>query len=722
MSDSLYIITKDVNSGKSVVSLGLMDLLQRNICRVGFFRPLIDDEFNSRDHDIELISKWCNIDLGHDEMYGIGMKKAKELFSKGKTDEITESILKKYKNLEDHYDFILCEGTDYTGSANTFEFNFNANTAMNLGCPVLLVTSGYRQSVDNVVQSTEMAVLSLQNEGCDITAVIVNRIDPDKAEEIVNILKSGKYLEGISVYTIPEYAYLNMPIVGDVADMLKADIISGNERLSHKIKHIMIADMRVENFLKQLKDDSLIITAGDRVDILLVSLITDLSSLSKNISGILLTGGVKPANDILTLINSSGRQIPILGANEETASVYKHFTGLIARIMSYDTKKITKAISIFEKNVDLSDLEQKVITKETTIVTPKMFEFEIIHKAKKYLQHIVLPEGEDDRILKAAEILLQRKVVQITLLGNKDRILNKAGEMELELEDANIVDPWKSNFLDEYIRTYYDLRKHKGISEEFARDIMTDVSYFGTMMLYKGDADGMVSGAVHTTGDTIRPAFEFIKTKENVSIISSVFFMCLQDRVLVYGDCAVNPKPDSQQLAEIALSSAQTAMNFSIAPKVAMLSYSTGESGKGEEVERVREAAEIAREKAGKIFPDLKIEGPIQYDAAVDPDVAKTKMPESEVAGRATVFIFPDLNTGNNTYKAVQRSAGAVAIGPILQGLNAPVNDLSRGCTVPDIVNTVAITAIQAQAERGFIHDEVKRRNDPNVCLTPFNK
>ncbi len=329
-----------------------------------------------------------------------------------------------------------------------------------------------------------------------------------------------------------------------------------------------------------------------------------------------------------------------------------------------------------------------------------MFEYELLQRARANKQHIVLPEGEEERILAAAETLLHREVVDITLLGNEELIRNKTAQLGLRMDAANIIEPLQSGRFDEYVQTYYDLRKHKGITKENAYDIMSDANYFATMMIYKGHADAMVSGAVHSTAATIRPALQIIKTKPGFSIVSSVFLMCLEDRVLVYGDCAVNPDPDASQLAEIALSSAQTAKTFGIDPVVAMLSYSTGESGKGADVDKVREATRIAKEKARESFPGLKIEGPIQYDAAVDASVAKTKLPESDVAGKATTFIFPDLNTGNNTYKAVQRSAGAVAIGPVLQGLKHPVNDLSRGCTISDIVNTVAITAIQAQSEK----------------------
>ena len=413
-----------------------------------------------------------------------------------------------------------------------------------------------------------------------------------------------------------------------------------------------------------------------------------------------LTGGLQPQGPIWHLIQGFPRKVPILSVKEDTFPTATLVDKIHATISPADHRKITQALGVFDKNIDVEQLGEKVITSRTTTVTPKMFEYELVQKARTQKQHIVLPEGEEERILRATEILLRRGVADITLLGNEQAIREKASELCLHIEAATIIDPVKSDGFNEYAETYFELRKHKGITVENARDVMSDVNFFGTMMIYKGSADGMVSGSVHSTAATIRPALQFIKTKPGFTIVSSVFLMCLADRVLVYGDCAVNPNPNASQLAEIALSSAQTAKTFGVAPIIAMLSYSTGASGTGEDVEKVREATKIAQEKAKESFPELKIDGPIQYDAAVDASVAKTKMPDSEVAGKATVFIFPDLNTGNNTYKAVQRSAGAVAIGPVLQGLKCPVNDLSRGCTIPDIVNTVAITAVQAQSEK----------------------
>lgn len=364
------------------------------------------------------------------------------------------------------------------------------------------------------------------------------------------------------------------------------------------------------------------------------------------------------------------------------------------RLTEDDPSKISAALGLIGSRIGRADLMRRLEMPGPQRVTPLMFEFELIQKARRRRMRIVLPEGTEERVLRAAEILRLRDAVDLTLLGDEHAVCGEIERLGLRLDDVRIIDPLKSEKRERYAETYFALRRHKGISRSGAYDALTDVSYFGTMMVYQGDADGMVSGAVHTTQHTIRPAFEVIRTAPGRSLVSSVFLMCLSDRVLVYGDCAVNAHPNVEQLAEIAINSAETAAYFGIEPRIAMLSYSTGDSGKGEGVERVREATRLVRERS----PELKVEGPIQYDAAVDMAVARTKLPSSEVAGRATVFVFPDLNAGNNTYKAVQRSSGAVAIGPILQGLAKPVNDLSRGCTVTDIVNTVVITAIQAQA------------------------
>jgi phosphate acetyltransferase len=699
MSNSLYITATEARSGKSAITLGVMEMLLRKIDRVGFFRPIISD-LSDLDADINLISSHFNLKIPYDQMYAFTGTAASSLVSLGRQAEILEGVIKKYDQLRDNCDFVLCEGTDFASSTAAFEFDINAEISKNLSCPVLLVANARQKSTDDAVRSVEVALESLSEKKCHTIATIVNRTDPNDGQAIIELLKKKDVAGEQLLYAIPDEPSLGRPTVGEIANALGAEVLYGEEQLNRHVRGFTVAAMQLHNFLTRIEYGSLIITPGDRADVIVACLAVVSSTSKQNISGIMLTGGLKPEEPIQELIKGFTQMIPIISVKENTFPTATNVNKIHAKISPDDERKITRALAVFEKNVDIRQLEEKVVTTRTTIVTPKMFEYELLQRARANKQHIVLPEGEEERILAAAETLLRRDVVDITLLGNEELIRKKIVQLGLRMGAANVIEPLKSGRFDEYVQTYYDLRKHKGITEENAYDVMSDANYFATMMIYKGHADAMVSGAVHSTAETIRPALQIIKTKPGFSIVSSVFLMCLEDRVLVYGDCAVNPDPDASQLAEIALSSAHTAKTFGIEPIVAMLSYSTGGSGKGADVDKVREATRIAKEKAKESFPGLKIDGPIQYDAAVDASVAKTKLPESEVAGKATTFIFPDLNTGNNTYKAVQRSAGAVAIGPVLQGLKHPVNDLSRGCTVPDIVNTVAITAIQAQSER----------------------
>ncbi|RLB18507.1 MAG: phosphate acetyltransferase [Deltaproteobacteria bacterium] len=698
MADNLYITATEARSGKSAISLGIMELVLRKVERVAFFRPIVA---SAGDNDIDLIASHFKLDTPYEDMFGVTSEEASELIGHGREEEIIEKVIDKYQRLSGDFGFILCEGTDFASVTAAFELDINAEISNNLGSPVLLVANAHQKTPTETIRTIDMALDSLTDKGCQTVATIVNRVNPLQRKELLELLEQKGRLKGQLLYTIPEEVSLGKPTVGEIAKILGAEILYGEDHLHRHVHNFTVAAMQLQNFLTRIEHGSLIITPGDRADVIIGSLAAVSSKTMETISGILLTGGLKPEPPIWQLIEGFRPLVPILSVKENTFPTAAVVDKIHASISPGDERKIMQAIATFEKNVDVEELSEKVIKVRTTIVTPKMFEYELIQKAKRKKQHIVLPEGEEERILRATEILFRREVVDITILGNRDVIMNKISELGLRLNEVSIIDPQEYPDFEGYVTTYYDLRRHKGITIENARDIMSDVNYFGTMMVYKGQADGMVSGAIHSTAATIRPALEIIKTRPEFSIVSSVFFMCLKDRVLVYGDCAVNPDPDASQLAEIALTSAHTAKTFGIEPIVAMLSYSTGESGKGEDVDKVRLATKIAKEKAQEIYPDLKIDGPIQYDAAVDPVVAKTKMPNSPVAGRATVLIFPDLNTGNNTYKAVQRSAGAVAIGPVLQGLRHPVNDLSRGCTVADIINTVAITAIQAQSGRG---------------------
>ncbi|MDO9037385.1 MAG: phosphate acetyltransferase, partial [Lutibacter sp.] len=469
----------------------------------------------------------------------------------------------------------------------------------------------------------------------------------------------------------------------------------GKEYENNQTTSFKVGAMQLRNYLKQLEENCLIITPGDRADIILGALQANISTNYPAISGIVLTGGILPEEPIIRLIEGLPQIVPILTVEEGTFDVANKIGAVRSHMYAENKEKINISLNTFDKYVEVDKLNDKLITFESGGITPRMFQYNLLKRAKTARKHIVLPEGNDDRILTAAARLVMSDIVDLTILGDKINIENKIHQLglKLDLNKINIINPIESDLYKDFSYTLYELRKNKGLTIDMAEDLMGDVSYFGTMMVHKGMADGMVSGAAHTTQHTIKPALQFIKTKPGVSVVSSIFFMCLEDRVSVFGDCAINPNPTSEQLAEIAISSADSSINFGIEPRIAMLSYSSGDSGKGEDVEKVRRATEIIREKR----PDLKVEGPIQYDAAVDATIGKSKMPDSEVAGRANVLIFPDLNTGNNTYKAVQRETGALAIGPMLQGLNKPVNDLSRGCTVDDIFNTVILTAIQAQ-------------------------
>ncbi|MBN1104418.1 MAG: phosphate acetyltransferase [Deltaproteobacteria bacterium] len=699
MSDSLYITATGSRSGKSVVSLGLMEMLLRKIKRVGYFRPLIPggDRPGKQDHRIQLISSRFGLDIPYDRMYGFTTHEGRRVVAESGEGLLLEIIIRKYRELKDTCEFVLCEGTDAESAFAAFEFDINADISKNLGCPVLLVANAHQKSTQETLQSIELAWESLAEKGCKTVATIINRADPPRVQAIMGPLRKRALTGNQLVYAIPEEGYLGKPTVGEIAEVLGAEVLCGEDRLHRHAHNFTVAAMQLQNFLSRIEHGSLIITPGDRADIIVACLAAAASSSMESIAGILLTGGLKPEGPVWKLIQGFASMVPVLSVKENTYPTATIVDKIQATIEPGDERKITRALAVFEGNVDLRELSERVITTRTTVVTPKMFEYDLIQKARTGKKHIILPEGEEERILRASEILLRRSVVDITLLGNERGIREKINQLGLRLDGVQIIEPVRSDHWEEYARAYFELRKHRGVTLDNARDVMRDVSYFGTMMIRSGHGDGMVSGSVHSTADTVRPAFEIVKTKPGFSIVSSVFFMCLPERVLVYGDCAVNPNPDAGQLADIAVSSAQTAKAFGIEPVVAMLSYSTGASGRGADVDKVREATGMAREMARESFPGLKIEGPIQYDAAIDPGVAKTKMPQSEVAGRATVFIFPDLNTGNNTYKAVQRSSGAVAVGPVLQGLNHPVNDLSRGCTVTDIVNTVAITAIQAQ-------------------------
>jgi phosphate acetyltransferase len=699
MTKAIYITAAESHTGKSLISLGITELLLRKTRRVGIFRPIISQKTpQQRDKNIDLIVSYFNLDVDYDETYAFLGREVNELIVQGRYGDVLDEIIKKYKELENRYDFLLCIGTDFISEGSAFEFNINADIARNLGIPVLVIGHAADRTIEEAVSPILLAVESFIDQECQVLGVIVNRADPDRVSELLETLKKRLPVCHECVSVIPTNRVLGSPTIKEIVTHLNADILYGEDQLQRQAYRYLIVAMHLQNYLSYLSENAVIITPGDRGDIILSALQAHQSKNYPNLAAILLTTGFQPAPDVKKLLDGLPSLIPILSVKTDTYETTRRIGTIYPYISADNHAKIALSLRLFEEYVDTQALEEQISAVESKGMTPRMFLYNLVQKAKAKKQRIVLPESTDPRILKATEILLSQEIVDIILLGKEEeirRVINREGR-RIDLSKVSVIDPASSPCFFDYVQTLYELRKDKGLTLDAARELMTDISYFGTMMVYKGDADGMVSGAVHTTQHTIRPALQFVKTKPGFSVVSSVFFMCLEDRVLVYGDCAVNPNPTAEQLSEIAISSADTARAFGVEPKVALLSYSSGESGQGEDVEKVRTATRLAQEKR----PDLELEGPIQYDAAVDKDVAQQKMPNSTVAGEATVLIFPDLNTGNNTYKAVQRETGAIAIGPILQGLNKPVNDLSRGCTVQDVINTIVITAIQAQDDK----------------------
>jgi len=696
MIRSIFISSAEPYSGKSLATIGTFEAILRKTKKVAFFKPIIRDRGESdKDKNIELILDHYNLDQKYEDSFVFYRKEAQNLFGHGKQDEFLDAIIKKFKKLEENNDFVICEGSDYVGEGSYFEFDINALIAKNLGLPILIIGQGLGRQINEILNPIQMAIDAFNHQDSKVIGVLVNRVMPERREEILKAMKENLPKEAGFFSVVPTNEILSSPSVREVAKQLDAEILYGEDKIDHLVTNFQSVAMELGNYFKHYKPGSIAITPGDRIDILMGALQINQSHSYNNISGIILTGGMKPKGKVKKLLDGIPEILPILSVDSYTFETSVKASKVVSTIDKDSTRKIQISQMLFDKYVDLKGFEDQVMSTNPSGMTPKMFIYHLQKLAAENRKTIVLPEGSDPRVLKAVEILQKKDVVDMIILGDRKKIISKCASLGLHIdfEKTTIIDPSHTDRSHSYAETLYELRKAKGVNMQMANDLMNDVSYFGTMMVHLGDADGMVSGAAHTTQHTIRPALQFIKTKPGYSVVSSVFFMCLDDRVVAYGDCAINPNPTAEQLAEIAISSAETSLKFSIEPKVAMLSYSSGDSGKGAEVEKVREATRIVMEK----HPEIKIEGPIQYDAAVDIEIGKAKLPDSEVAGQASVLIFPDLNTGNNTYKAVQRETGAIAIGPVLQGLNKPVNDLSRGCTVEDIVNTVVITAIQAQ-------------------------
>ncbi|MGW7289506.1 phosphate acetyltransferase [Streptomyces sp. NPDC054847] len=716
MARSVYVTGIDRGDGRQVVELGVMELLTRQVDRVGVFRPLVHD---GPDRLFELLRARYRLSQDPASVYGMDYDEAAALQAEQGTDELVSRLVERFLAVARDYEVVLVLGTDYAGTQLPDELALNARLANEFGASVIAVVGGKGQTPESVRAETRNAFRAYEALGCNVLAMVANRVTPDERAGIAERLAARL---PVPCYVLPDEPALAAPTVAQITHALGGTVLLGDDSgLARDALDFVFGGAMLPSFLPALTPGCLVVTPGDRAD-LVVGALAAHSAGTPPIAGVLLTLNERPSEEILTLAARLAPGTPVVSVTGNSFPTAAELFAMEGKLNASTPRKAETAIGIFERHVDTGDLLARIAVARSGRVTPMMFEHELLEQARAHRRRVVLPEGTEERVLRAADVLVRRDVCDLTLLGDTEVIRKKAADLGIDLSAAQLIDPQTSELRQPFAERYAQLRAHKGVTVELAYDVVADVNYFGTLMVDKGLADGMVSGSVHSTAATIRPAFEIIKTmgtarwgsprpqsggasgragvgdgraKPEASIVSSVFFMCLADEVLVYGDCAINPDPDAEQLADIAVQSAATAARFGVEPRIAMLSYSTGTSGSGADVDKVREATKLVRASR----PDLHVEGPIQYDAAVEPSVAATKLPDSEVAGRATVLIFPDLNTGNNTYKAVQRSAGAVAVGPVLQGLRKPVNDLSRGALVSDIVNTVAITAIQSQAQ-----------------------
>lgn len=680
-ASAIYIASPEGDTGKSTIALGILHKLAATVAKVAVFRPITRGE---RDYILELLLDQATAGLSYQDCAGVSYQQLHE-----DPEAAIAEIVERFHKVADRSDAVLIVGSDYTDVAAPSELSMNARIAVNLGAPVVLAVKGKDRTPAEVAHVAEVCLAELAAQHAHTAAVVANRCEPDQLTAVAAALADL----GPKSYVLPEEPLLVAPSVAELRDAVGGELTGGDEEsLIREAMSVLVAGMTAEHVLERLRDGMAVITPGDRSDVVMAVMGAHAAAGFPSLSCVILNGGMPLHPEVARLVAGLGNRLPIINTDLGTYDTARAVATTRGRVTVDSHRKVDTARALMEQHVDVADLIATLSIPIPSVTTPQMFTYQLIDQARADVQRIVLPEGDDDRILRAAGRLLAHRVADLTILGEEAAVRSRAAELGVDLSAATVLDPRTSDLCDRFAEQYAKLRSHKGITVDQARETISDVSYFGTMLVHNDMVDGMVSGARHTTAHTVRPSFEIIKTQPGVSTVSSIFLMCLADRVLAYGDCAIVPDPTAEELADIAISSARTAAQFGIDPRVAMLSYSTGTSGTGADVDKVRKATELVRKRD----PELLVEGPIQYDAAVDPTTAETKMPDSPVAGRATVLIFPDLNTGNNTYKAVQRSAGAIAIGPVLQGLNKPVNDLSRGALVEDIVNTVAITAIQA--------------------------
>jgi phosphate acetyltransferase len=689
MAHTLLVAPAGRQVGLTTVCLGLVRALDREGVRVAFVKPVAA---RSESRSATLMKLGANLDPPEP----ISRALADELLAAGDDQTLMERVVALCARAAERADVLVVEGmAPELGMVHSARVN--ALMLKALDAELVLVGSPRGEPPAELASAVAIAAHGYGAAGR--ASCVLNRVSAGAARD-GHELSAGEIaayraaLEGEKlrpVAIVPSSWEVAAPRVKDLADALGARVLESGDYDRRRIRSVSVCAMTVPNALRAFVPGALVITPGDRSDILLAAALAVVGGTP--LAGLLLTGGLEPDRRVLALCQDAVKTgLPILSVDDDTYPAANAIAALDPHIPVDDAERVDRSMNAIADRIDPAWLKTFSKPSRAARLSPPAFRHRLVEAARAAGKRIVLPEGSEPRTVVAASIAQERGIARCVLLGDPDEIREVAKKQGVtlpastELLDAAAIAP-------RYLEPLLERRRHKGMTPEMAKSELADTIMVGTMMMALGEADGLVSGAVHTTAHTIRPALQLIKTVPGCDLVSSVFFMCLPEQVVVFGDCAVNPNPTVEQLADIAIQSADSARAFGIEPRVAMLSYSTGTSGGGDDVEKVRRATELARAKR----PDLAVDGPLQYDAAIVPEVGRSKAPKSEVAGRATVFVFPDLNTGNVTYKAVQRSANAVAIGPMLQGLAKPVNDLSRGCLVEDIVFTIALTAIQAQ-------------------------
>lgn len=685
MTHAIQIVPTHSGVGLTSCSIGLFYAFHRRGIQAVYYRPIAQSD----NHAHDIIQTLCAEPLPEP----ISIKRADSLLSSGKDDILLEEILISYEKLKANNQVVIIGGL-LESNQQPYANELNQKIAKAIGADIVLATDAI--DVDNLSKFEHKLEFAASPFGGTksphVLGAIINRIDDDKALLPTTVKSSGLFTDNFKLLAaIPIQQSLTYPRTKDLMDFLAADVLYLGDAENRRISNYAMIARTIPNAIQFLSAGYLVITPSDRDDVIMATTLA--ATIGHKIAGLVLTGETEPTPEVLLLCDSAiqNAQLPVLRVKTGSWQLAKKMDDFNLHMPAEDKVRTQKTMEHFADYIDSTWCKTYTDKEVSKRLSPAAFKYHIVKTAQAAQKTIVLPEGDEPRTVVAANTCVRRGLADCLLLADPQSVAAVASAQGIELHPKlRVINP--DSVREQYVPRLVALRQHKGMNETLARSQLEDNVMLATMMLENGSVHGLVSGAVHTTANTIRPPLQIIKTAAGSKLVSSIFFMCLPEQVLVYGDCAINPNPDAGQLAEIAIQSADSAKAFGIEPKVAMVSYSTGTSGQGEDVEKVREATEIVRLRRS----DIVIDGPLQYDAAAIASVAKKKAPNSPVAGQANVFIFPDLNTGNTTYKAVQRSANAISIGPMLQGMRMPVNDLSRGALIDDIIYTIAITAVQA--------------------------